>query len=52
VRSRSTRTLERQNMWGGGVEMEEEEDGWSESSSIYSQEDINGDNWAGIRHPR
>jgi hypothetical protein len=51
VRSRSTRTLERQNMWGGGVEMEEE-DGWSESSSIYSQEDINGDNWDGIRHPR
>ena len=52
VRSRSTRTLQRQNMWGGGVEMEEEEDGWSESSSIYSQEDINGDNWDGNRHPR
>ena len=51
VRSRSTRTLENQNMWSRGIEMEEEEDGWSQSSSIYSQEDLNGDNWDGNRHP-
>ena len=45
VRSRSTRTLEEQKFWGRGTEVEDEEDGWSESSSVYSRENFDGDNY-------
>lgn len=52
-RSRSTRRLEAQNMWGGSnTEMEEEEHAWSETSSIYSQEDLDGESWDRHVHAR